>query len=527
MQFVELEHTLNQQYSVTCMTWLEDLACQPSNTLYLRWAPHLQAAYTPQQRFVLLNFRPVSQELLSHATQLIEYLDISPCFVLVVTNQSSVAQWFGQAQVEVQLVSYVMPHFLPIRPVKPVFNSDNRMCAHAWTGVHVWPNGETSVCCDYREIIADDNNQPFNIRTHTIDQILGSNYMNRVREQFRQGQLLEACDTCWRNEQAGGESKHSLTPYKLSNIYPKISWESDSVDQNIGFIGGHLGNLCNLKCRICNPMFSSSIAAEEINQEPDVAVKAHPIYQLMTDNRWHRNSEQFWQMLRERADRICNFEFLGGEPLLLKENLEFMQWLVDTGHSQHATFEFVTNGTQYPSVFDQANRFHRLTVTISIDDMGDRFESQRHGANWGQVAENLRKFVACRDANASMKIGVCITVNIQNVLYLPELVAWLTAQGIDHYYYNVLTRPEWISIDWLTPTAKQLVIDRLTASGLPEQDRAKLMYVINCVRTATTSDGSLFRQHMLTKDGIRNENFVLTHKEIAQAMGFVLQSHDD
>jgi MoaA/NifB/PqqE/SkfB family radical SAM enzyme len=527
MQLDELKHTLEMQYSVMDTVWLEDLACQPSGTLYRRWASHLQSAYDANQRFVLLNFRPVDQTVLSHVTWLIEYLDISPCFVLLVTNQSSTAHWFGQAQAQVQLVSYVVPHFLPIHPVTPLFNTNNRMCAHAWTGVHVWPNGETSVCCDYQEIIRDSDNQAFNIRTHSIDEILSSDYMNQVREQFRQGELLSACNNCWQNEQAGGESKHALTPYKLSNIYAGINWESNSVEDNMGFVGGHLGNLCNLKCRICNPAFSSSIAAEEINQEPETEVKAHPVYKLLTDNRWSRNSEQFWQMLRDRSDQICNFEFLGGEPLLLRENTEFMQWLIDTGHSQHATFEFVTNGTQYPNIFDQAGQFHRLTVTLSIDDVGERFESQRYGADWNQVVANLQRFVACRDANDSMKIGVCITVNIQNVLYLPELVAWLTSQGIDHYYYNVLVSPEWISVDHLTPKARALVIERLTSADLPEKDRVKLLYVINCVRSAATSDGSVFRQRMQAKDQIRQENFVLTHQEIAKAMGFVLQSHDD
>jgi sulfatase maturation enzyme AslB (radical SAM superfamily) len=70
-------------------------------------------------------------------------------------------------------------------------------------------------------------------------------------------------------------------------------------------------------------VFSSSIASEEINQEPDVEIKSHPTYKLLIDSRWSRNSADFWQQLRDRADQICNFEFLGGEPLLLKENIEF------------------------------------------------------------------------------------------------------------------------------------------------------------------------------------------------------------
>jgi sulfatase maturation enzyme AslB (radical SAM superfamily) len=529
MQFDHLVNTLEQQYSVPDMAWLEDLACQASSTLYRRWAPHLKPAYPTNVRFVLLNFAPVSESVLIHVSWLIEYLDISPCFVLVVTNQNATADWFNSQTrpVQVHAVTYCLPHALPDNQIIPQFNTNNTMCAHAWAGVHVWPNGETSVCCDFQGIIQDSQGQAFNIKSHTIDQILGSDYMNEVRDQFRQGQQPQACNNCWHNEQAGGESKHQLTPYKLSNIYPQINWESNSVDKNLGFVGGHLGNLCNLKCRICSPVFSSSIASEEINQEPDVEIKSHPTYRLLTDNRWSRNSADFWQQLRDRADQICNFEFLGGEPLLLKENIEFMQWLIDTGRSSRSTFEFVTNGTQYPAVFDQAHQFYRLTVTLSIDDLGPRFESQRYGATWDQVVKNLQQFVACRQRNPNMKIGVCITVNIQNVLYLPELVQWLNTQDIDHYYYNVLAQPSWISIDWLTPDARALVIDRLILADLLEPDRTKLFYVVNCVRSATTSDGKQFCQNMQIKDVIRQENFILTHQEIAKAMGFVLQSHND
>ena len=521
MQFAELSHTLEQQHSVICMTWLEDLACQSSGTLYRRWAPHLKLAYDANQRFVLLNFRAVDMSVLSHVVWLIEYLDISPCFVLIVTNQAATAQWFDQHSIPTQLVSYTVPHFLPVKTVAPKFNTDNRMCAHAWAGVHIWPNGETSPCCEYSGTVTDDAGQAYNIRSHSVQEIVGSGYMDRIRDQFRQGQFPSGCQRCHDTELTGGESKHWLTPYKLANIYGAIDWESDQVDGNMGFIGGHLGNLCNLKCRICSPVFSSSIAVEALDQV-DEDVKSHPTYRLLSDNRWSRNSEHFWQLLRSKADDICNFEFLGGEPLLLKENLEFMQWLIDQGHSQRAIFEFVTNGTQYPDIFDQAGEFRRLTVTISIDNIGPRFEYERDGANWMEVCDNVSKFVASKQRNSSLHVGVCVTVNIQNVLYLPELIQWLRTQGIDHYYYNVLVSPEYLSIDRLTDQAQTLVLKKLTTADLSTADQDKLQYIIQRVENCTGSDGQQFCQMMRRLDQVRGQSFVLTHQEIAQAMGFVL-----
>lgn len=523
MQFSDLKSALEKQYSVACITWLEDLTCQPSSTLYRSWQQHIQPEYAANQRFVLLNFRPISRAVVTHAIQLINRLDISPCFVLVVTDQIETAEWFQNQPnpVQVKLVNYVVPHSLPVDIVTPQFNNRNNMCAHAWTGVHIWPNGETSPCCEYSGTINDSGGQPYNIQTHSLDEIMHSDYMDQIRNNFRQGQFPSGCQRCHATELSLGESKHQLTPYKLANIYDTIDWESDRIDSSLGFVGGHLGNLCNLRCRICSPVFSSSIAAEELNHV-DQDIKSHPTYQLLVDNRWSRNSEPFWQMLRDHADQICNFEFLGGEPLLLKENLEFMQWLVDQGHSQRAIFEFVTNGTQYPKIFDQAGLFQRLTVTISIDNVGPRFEYERNGAEWSTVADNIKKFVACKQQNASLHVGVCITVNIQNVLYLPELIEWITTQGIDHYYFNVLVSPHYLSIDQLTTRAKELVLDKLKSAKLSASNQNKLQYIINCVARATTSNGQEFCQIMQDKDRLRGENFILTHQEIAEAMGFVL-----
>jgi len=521
MQFADLKYQLEEKYSVTDIAWLEDLACQASSTLYSRWAPHVHPVYKPNQRFVLLNFRSVESAVLKHVIKLVEYLDISPCFVLLVTDQIDTAEWFRHQVIciQVELVDYTVPHVLPINLATPQFNTNNIMCAHAWAGVHIWPNGETSPCCEYSGTILDQNHMAYNIKTHTLNQIMHSDYMIRLRDQFRQGQFPKGCQRCRDTELSGGESKHQLTPYKLANIYGDIDWESNQVDAK--FVGGHLGNLCNLRCRICSPVFSSSIAAEDLDQVDD-DVKSHPTYRLLSDNRWSRNSEPFWNMLRSQADRVCNFEFLGGEPLLLKENLEFMQWLVDQGHSQRAIFEFVTNGTQYPAIFDQAGQFRRLTVTISIDNIADRFEYERAGADWNTVCSNVKKFVACKQRNPSLHIGVCITVNIQNVLYLPELIIWIQTQGIDHYYFNVLVSPEYLSIDHLTSGAKQLVLEKLTQANLSADDRGRLQYIIQRVVSCAGSDGRVFCQKMQAKDQQRNENFILTHQEIAQAMGFVL-----
>ena len=241
----------------------------------------------------------------------------------------------------------------------------------------------------------------------------------------------------------------------------------------------------------------------------------------MEANKWSKNSQIFWDQVKKQLPTLCSFEFLGGEPLLLRENLDFMQYLLDTGQSQNSIFEFVTNGTQFPKILDQANRFKRLTFTISIDDIGSRFEYQRRNAEWNNVSANVQKFIALKSLNPSIKIGVSITVNIMNVFYLPDLINWINAQGFDHYFFNILKSPNYLSIDQLTSTAKQMVLSRLQNSGLNQFDQSKLDYVIKYLsEQSTVSTGQEFIKEITRVDQIREEDFKKSHTEIALAMGF-------
>jgi hypothetical protein len=110
------------------------------------------------------------------------------------------------------------------------------------------------------------------------------------------------------------------------------------------------------------------------------------------------------------------------------------------------------------------------------------------------------------------------TINIQNVLYLEELLDWATMIGIE-LTYNLLHRPRYLNINNMTDLAKKLVIDRFGNSRHP------ILQTIACqVRDSRGSDGSEFVKHMKAYDQLRSQDLLLTHREVAQAMGYVLQS---
>jgi sulfatase maturation enzyme AslB (radical SAM superfamily) len=520
-----ISNKLFNQYQVECVAFIEEIENSQSSFLYKKLIPLYQPVYHDQQRFVFFNFTPVQQTTLDHIVETLHYIDISPYFVLVVTNQESTADYFKLLSDPISVIqssdqfdqSYIQKN---IAGIKPLFNTDKKMCAHAWAGLHVNPDGTTRLCCEYNDLVKDPQGTPYDIKTTDILTILDSEYIKKVRQQFRQGITPTECNNCLKIESSGGTSKRSLTPFKLENIYGNINWESDAID-SLGWIGGHLGNLCNLKCRICNETYSSSIAAEKIKFSSHKDKKQDPVYKFFA-NSWTDYGSKFYSNLKQIVPPIKNFEFLGGEPLLASENIKFMQHLIDSGLSKDCIFEFVTNGTQYPEIFNHADKFKRLTITLSIDNLGKRFELERSGAAWDVIESNLEKFINRKNSCTSMEVGVSITVNVQNVYYLPELIVWLTSKGISHYYYNFLSAPSWLGLDSLTSDAKIIILDKLLSADLPQQDQTKLATVIQRVQKSVTSDGQKFCSEMKKLDSIRSQTFNLTHKEIAQAMGYML-----
>ena len=75
--------------------------------------------------------------------------------------------------------------------------------------------------------------------------------------------------------------------------------------------------------------------------------------------------------------------------------------------------------------------FKEVDIHFSIDGIGKHFEYQRHPAKWDQVVQNMLIFKEHR--SDKLTLSICHTVNIFNVLYLPEFLKW--TKEIDYSVY--------------------------------------------------------------------------------------------
>jgi len=396
----------------------------------------------------------------------------------------------------------------------------DKICILPWVSIETSPIGTARPCCLAKEEITylDEfgQEQKYNLKTHTPEDIYNSRYMQILRRDFLYGQKPATCQRCWDEEAAGRISKRINSRVRLKEYYDNVDWQNLTPNQ-LWFIDLKLGNICNLKCRICGSWSSSKWAKEEIDYVGGNR-KEHLAYKYLQDGAWPRESEIFWDNLRTLLPNIKYFEFTGGEPFLIEQHFELLRYAVETGDSQHIEIHYNTNGTVFPEAAELWSNFKHVEIAFSIDNIGPRFEYERYGADWEEVQENLQKFTAMRDNKISTQL--CTTMNIQNVYYLPELCDWISTQTFDHIYFNMLHDPWHMCISRMTPQAQELVINRLTNHEFDSKYRAEIMRIVQFIRNGAGSDGQEFLQKMQTTDEYRKQNLLITHKEIARAMGY-------
>jgi pyruvate-formate lyase-activating enzyme len=392
-----------------------------------------------------------------------------------------------------------------------------KICMLPWISIETSPVGTSRPCCLAKDEITQPNGTTYSLKQHTLEEIYHSPYMQALRQEFLDGNKPATCQRCWDEEAAGRVSKRMNSRIRLKEYYDSIDFSNINPDQ-LWFVDLKLGNICNLKCRICGSWSSSKWANEEIDYVGREHRKEHIAFKYLNDGAWPRESAEFWDNLKELLPNIKYFEFTGGEPFLIEQHFELLRYAVEQGYSKNIEIHYNTNGTVFPEAAELWNHFKHVEIAFSIDNTGVRFEYERYGADWIEVQDNIQKFTKMRSSKISTQL--CTTMNIQNVYYLPELCEWIVTQEFDHIYFNMLHDPWQMNIGQMTVPAQDLVIDRLTSHTFTPKFKAEVMRIIKFIKNGSGSDGIEFLRKMQQTDAYRKQSFLDTHNEIAKAMGY-------
>ena len=390
-----------------------------------------------------------------------------------------------------------------------------KFCVLPWISLETSPIGTVRPCCLAENEILDDSGKEFNLNRAGFADIQNSRHMIQLRQDFQAGIQPKTCRKCWAEEDAGRTSKRMHTLDRLKHLPLDWAWTDEA--KPLMFLDLKLGNICNLKCRICGSWSSSTYAAEELKHTPDPKNSYH--YTMMRAGAWPRENPVFWQEIDQIMDHVHYIEFTGGEPFMIREHFDMLLNLVQRGLAQNIEIHYNTNGTQWPEYAEDIWRhFKTVEIAFSIDDVGARFEYQRSNAVWSEVNENLQRFRDLRQRNPNIKLQVCCTVNVFNVLYLEDVANWIDKQGFDFVYWNMLHQAECFSISTLPDSAKQAIAQRLRSIETPH--RPEFERICDFMINGVSSDGTELRKHIARVDQRRGQNFAAVEPEMAALIGY-------
>lgn len=350
------------------------------------------------------------------------------------------------------------------------FKKTPTLCYLPFVHVEADARGRFEHCCMSENPIEDENGVWYDAQTGgTISEAFNSKFMHDLRQDFLDGKRPSICKKCWDEEDAGLESKRITWAHYFSHDFPELNniFRNDVTEKDIVYLDLKLGNICNLKCRICGPWSSSKWAQEEI----ETNIKFHGLqkenikktrsYKILKQGEWPRKSPNFWKDLEELLPNIKHIDFTGGEPWMIKEQFEVLEKLIEKGYSKNIYIHYNTNGTQLPkhAIHNIFPHFKSVKASFSIDDVGDRFEYQRYGAKWDEVNENIRYI--CNN-KINLQTEICTTVNMFNLHNLPDLIDWITSiENLKSWYLNLMHYPTHLNIAVHTKEVKDEIARKL------------------------------------------------------------------
>jgi MoaA/NifB/PqqE/SkfB family radical SAM enzyme len=310
-------------------------------------------------------------------------------------------------------------------------------CIYPWIHIHAYPTGEAYPCCHAEMGVG----QVGNCRTQTLKEIWYGDPMNELRVNMLQERKSVACQRCYEQEEAGffsgRKSANKHHGHHIGNL--------QGTPFEMSYWDIRFSNLCNLSCRSCGHIFSSSWYQDQVKLAgEDWAKKNRPL------NIAGRDPSDMWNQLIPHLDYVEQIYFAGGEPLMMEEHYRILEEL-ERRERFDVRLIYNTNFTHVKLkdrvVFDYWKKFKSVAVGASLDAMGPRAEYIRKGTDWDQVERNREQMI---ELCPNVDFYVSPTLSIMNAWHLPDFHRNWTERGLinaQDLNVNILQDPAYYRID--------------------------------------------------------------------------------
>jgi hypothetical protein len=320
---------------------------------------------------------------------------------------------------------------------QPSQTANRPYCAFPWFHGRIETDGQLKPCCKWPDSVPECD----------IDGYIHTDYMENLRQQFKQGQGHRYCKTCEFNEQVKGYS-HRTWSFELADLIGvDFSAEPTLMSQDV-----NLNNICNIKCRSCNQTSSTSWLSDAIS-----------LGQLSVGLR-----ESGWYLSAETAKNTERLQFLGGEPMMHQTRIiEALIQVANHGNISRLQLHMSSNMTHDLNEEMQSyfSVLREVKIDCSIDAFGQLNDYIRSDSTWDRVSavtKNLRDICA---ENARVKAKITSVFSVYNAHAMLDLLDWVDSKLNPHIRklsVILCKHPPMLDARNLPTVYKQALIDSYT-----------------------------------------------------------------
>ncbi len=395
-------------------------------------------------------------------------------------------------------------------------------CILPWIHLSAWPDGNVYPCC------ATWKAPPLgNLHKDALPDLWNSQSEKQLRLNMLRGEKSSACSRCYEAESHGSPSQRQRMNRNFPHRYELT--ESTKPDGSVEpfrlfYLDFRFSNVCNFRCRMCGPTFSSSWHADYAA----LTGKQSEAMALLRPG----ESDALWSQIEGILPNLEEIYFAGGEPLLMEEHFRILDFLAKR-KLFHVRLLYSTNFSlthfQDNDIFALWDKFETVHVGASIDAMGRRGEYIRKGQKWDDILAN-RKHMARVCPRA--QFNLISTLSALNSLCLPDLQKEWIEKGYvlaKNIVVNLVMTPEHYQLQILPRSLKERVRERYdrhireVLEPLGHEARGSVDYLKGAVEFMTARDlpeeRRKFQEITAKLDVLRGESFADVFPELRELAG--------
>ena len=303
-------------------------------------------------------------------------------------------------------------------------------CRAPWEGLFVNPDGDFRVCCGGRSL--------GNLNKNSLQELLEAGPLAKLREDMLTKGSSDYCTSC--------HDQHQRTGKSLRDLYNEIDDELQ-VDKFIPkSVDIRWHNTCQLRCNYCNPEWSSAYASWK-----GIDIK-------VSETQWQ---DEVLQHIKNNTTRLHDIQLLGGEPLLLRENIDLLELVDDKTRIGIVTNLSVKNIEDLPVYKKLVEIDNNVAWLVSFENIGDHFEYVRRNATWSLTESNYKNL----KESVSSSIGVHFTYTLMSAFTLVDVFDWLYSidpnPNNNTSFISTLNHPAWLDLMNFPKEIKEKAIEQI------------------------------------------------------------------